>query len=70
MLTQEVLLVRAGIIKVVLYDRQGKEVAYRVLYRGDLILLAGGGHSIEFIHESWLFEAKLGPYDPEEKVCI
>lgn len=67
--TQEVLIVRSGIIKVTLYDFKGIEVTHRVLYRGDLILLAGP-HKIEFLQEGWLFEVKQGPYDPEEKVPI
>lgn len=68
--TQEVLVVRTGMLKVTLYDARNREVCSRILYRGDLILLASGGHSIEFVQDAWLFEVKLGPYDPNDKVKI
>ena len=40
-------------------------IGSRVLNSGDLILLCGGGHSLEMIEESSMIEVKQGPYAGE-----
>ena len=37
----------------------------RVLESGDVILLCGGGHSLEMVEESSIIEVKQGPYAGE-----
>lgn len=61
-LTQEVLLVRKGKVKVNFYDDQKNYLESRVLQDGDVILLAGGGHGFEMLEETEMIEVKQGPY--------
>ena len=60
--TQEVLFLRRGRVKVNLYSSDRKPIGSRVLKSGDLILLCGGGHSLEMLEESSMIEVKQGPY--------
>lgn len=63
--TQEVLFLRRGKVKVTLYSSDRKCIGSRLLNSGDLILLCGGGHSLEMIEESSMIEVKQGPYAGE-----
>ena len=60
--TQEVLFLRRGKVKVNLYSSDRKPIGSHILKSGDLILLCGGGHSLEMIEESSMIEVKQGPY--------
>ena len=60
--TQEVLFLRRGKVKITLYDSNKKTICSRTLHKGDLILLCGGGHSVEMLEESAMIEVKQGPY--------
>jgi len=64
--TQEVLIVRRGKVQVNLYASDRSPIGSRILNSGDLILLCGGGHSIEMIEETSLIEVKQGPYAGED----
>lgn len=64
--TQEILFIRKGRVKVRLYASDTKFVAERLLESGDLILLAGGGHSFEMLEETAMIEVKQGPYAGED----
>ncbi|MBF0362949.1 MAG: hypothetical protein HQK49_18160 [Oligoflexia bacterium] len=65
--TQEVLVVKSGIIKVNLFNRKKEFIKAVILNPPDLILLASGGHGIEFLEASELIEIKQGPYiSPQE----
>jgi len=69
--TQEVLLIRSGKIRVDYYDDDHNYLESRVLYPGDVLLLAYGGHGIEMLEESEIIEVKQGPYvDEHDKVCF
>lgn len=59
---QEILYVIEGKIRVSLYSTKGKKIASRVLASGDSILLVSGGHGLDFIENSRIFEVKQGPY--------
>ncbi len=61
-MTQEVLVVRSGKIRVDFYDYDQKHVASRLLEEGDVILLAEGGHGFEIIEDVEVIEIKQGPY--------
>lgn len=61
-ITQEVLHIKKGSIKVYLYDEKGRAVESRILKKGDTILLAGGGHGIDILEDSLILEIKQGPY--------
>jgi hypothetical protein len=60
--TQEVLFIRSGRVKVNLYSSEKKPIGSKTLSPGDIILLCGGGHSLEMLEESSIFEIKQGPF--------
>lgn len=60
--TQEVLIIRCGKVKVNLFASDKTPIGSRILNKGDLILLCGGGHSFEMQEESSMIEIKQGPY--------
>jgi len=61
-LTQEVLFIRSGLVRVDLYRRDCSLLTYRTLGAGDIVFLAEGGHGIEILEESEIVEVKQGPY--------
>ena len=61
-LTQEVLIIRKGRIKVDLYAQDKEYFDSRVLEAGDVILLVGGGHGYEALENVKMVEIKQGPY--------
>ena len=62
LLTQEVLLIRNGKIRVDFYDDRKEYFESHILGAGDVILLAGGGHGFEVLEEIEMIEVKQGPY--------
>ena len=63
--TQEVLLIKSGKIRVDFYDDEQNYLESRVLFPGDVVLLAYGGHGFEMLEESEIIEVKQGPYAGE-----
>ena len=61
-LTQEVLFVKTGKVKVNFYDNDKIFKESVILQKGDFILLAAGGHGFEMLEQSELIEVKQGPY--------
>lgn len=64
--TQEVLFIKRGKLRVDFYDDDKNYLESRVLEKGDVILLATGGHGFEVIEEIEMIEVKQGPYAGEE----
>ncbi len=60
--TQEVLLIKSGRVKVDFYDNERVYIKSVVLGSGDVILLASGGHGFEMLEESEIIEVKQGTY--------
>lgn len=60
--TQEVLFIKAGVIRVDFYAHDHRFIDSRELKTGDLVLLAGAGHGIEVLEEATIVEVKNGPY--------
>ena len=60
--TQEVLVLKKGVLKVNFYDNQQQFLFNKILTQGDVILLASGGHGFEVIEEIEMIEIKQGPY--------
>ncbi|MDI9569383.1 MAG: hypothetical protein QM278_01410 [Pseudomonadota bacterium] len=60
--TQEVLFIKSGKIRIDFYSFDKVYLESRELAAGDVILLAGAGHGIEFLEETTLIEVKNGPY--------
>ena len=63
--TQEVLLIRSGMVRVDFYDDEQNYQESRSLYEGDVILLASGGHGFEVMEDAEIIEIKQGPYSSE-----
>jgi hypothetical protein len=61
-LTQEVLLIRSGKVRVDYYDDNKNYLESRILEKGDVVLLAKGGHGFYMLEESEIIEVKQGPY--------
>ncbi len=61
-LTQEVLYIKNGKIRVDFYLDIDKYYRSTELFQGDVILLAFGGHGFEMIEDSEIIEIKQGPY--------
>lgn len=64
-LTQEVLFIKSGKVRVDFYDDDKNYLESTILYTGDVILLAHGGHGFEMLEESEIIEVKQGPYAGE-----
>lgn len=63
--TQEVLVIKSGKVRVDYYDDDRNYLESRVLNKGDVVLLAYGGHGFEMIEDSEIIEVKQGPYAGE-----
>lgn len=63
--TQEVLFIKSGKVRVDFYDDNKNYLESTILYPGDVILLAHGGHGFEMLEESEIIEVKQGPYAGE-----
>jgi hypothetical protein len=61
-LTQEVLFIKSGKVRVDFYDDDRKYLESRILHRGDVVLLAHGGHGFKMLEPSEMIEVKQGPY--------
>lgn len=65
-LTQEVLYIKKGKVRVDFYDNEKKYAFSSILNKGDVVLLADGGHGFKMIEDSEIIEIKQGPYCGEE----
>lgn len=63
--TKEVLYLKSGRVRVDFYDDDQNYLESRVLERGDVILLAFGGHGFEMLEPAEMIEVKQGPYAGE-----
>lgn len=60
--TQEVLIIKRGLLRVDFYSEDERYLESYVLNAGDIILLATGGHGFEVLEELEMIEVKQGPY--------
>lgn len=61
-LTQEVLFVRRGKVRVDFYDDERQYLESRIIKQGDVCLLAHGGHGFKVLEQAEMIEVKQGPY--------
>ena len=61
-LTQEVLIVRSGKVRVDFYDDERHYIESRIIQTGDVCLLANGGHGFKVLEQAEMIEVKQGPY--------
>jgi hypothetical protein len=60
--TQEVLFMRTGRLRVDFHRADGGLLGSRTLEAGDVILLVNGGHGFEVLEDCEIFEVKQGSY--------
>lgn len=65
LLTQEVLFIKKGRLRVDFYDDYEDYLESCVLGEGDVILLVSGGHGFVVLEEVEMIEVKQGPYSGE-----
>lgn len=65
-LTQEVLLIKKGKVRVDFYDNEQNYIQSVVVETGDVILLADGGHGFTMLEQTEMIEVKQGPYCGEK----
>ena len=61
-LTQEVLFVRCGKVRVDFYDDARQYLESRIVSTGDVVMLAHGGHGFKVLECAEMIEVKQGPY--------
>ena len=61
-LTQEVLLIKKGKLRVDFYNDEQCYIESRILEEGDVTLLASGGHGFDVLEDMEMIEIKQGPY--------
>ena len=64
-LTQEVLFIKKGKLRVDFYDDYQDYLESQILEAGDVILLTSGGHDFKVLEEVEMIEVKQGPYSGE-----
>lgn len=64
-LTQEVLFIKKGKLRIDFYDDYKDYLESYILYAGDTILLTSGGHGFQVLEEVQMIEVKQGPYSGE-----
>ena len=64
-MTQEVLFIKKGVLRVDFYDEYEDYLESRDLHAGDIILLVSGGHGFQVLEEVEMVEVKQGPYAGE-----
>lgn len=62
MLTQETLFIKSGKVRVDFYNDEQVYLESRVVSKGDVVLLATGGHGFQMLEASEIIEVKQGPY--------
>lgn len=63
--TKEVLFIKSGSVRVDFYSDSQEYLESTVLSKGDVILLAYGGHGFHILEEAEIIEVKQGPYAGE-----
>lgn len=65
-LTQEVLVLRSGKVRVDFYNNDEQYLRSTILNKDDVILLSSGGHGFTMLEPSEIIEVKQGPYGGEK----
>lgn len=60
--TQETLIIKSGVVRVDFYTQEQIYLESRVVQKGDIILLAAGGHGFKMVQPAEIIEIKQGPY--------
>jgi len=57
--------IKSGKVRIDYYYDDKNYIESRILNKGDVVLLAYGGHGFEMIEDSEIIEIKQGPYSGE-----
>jgi hypothetical protein len=57
-----VLFIKSGKVRVDFFNDDKNYLESRMLLKGDVILLAAGGHGFEIMEDAEMIEVKQGPY--------
>ena len=63
--TKEVLFIKSGKVRVDFYSENKQYLRSLILEKGDIILLAYGGHGFKMLNQAEILEVKQGPYAGE-----
>ncbi len=61
-LTQEVLFIKSGRVKMDIFNLEKEFIQSTVLNKGDTVLLAAGGHGFTMLEQAEIIEVKTGPH--------
>ena len=61
-LTQEVLIIQRGKVRVDYYDDNQQYLESRIANEGDILFLGYGGHGFKMLEDTEIVEVKQGPY--------
>jgi hypothetical protein len=67
--SQEVLFMKTGKVLVSFFNSSNELFCERIISKGDVLMLLGGGHGFEMLETSEIIEVKQGPYI-EDKLFI
>lgn len=65
-LTQEVLFIKSGRVKMDIFSLEKEFIQSTVLNKGDTVLLAAGGHGFTMLEQAEIIEVKTGPHVGEK----
>ena len=65
-LTQEVLFIKSGRVKMDIFNLEKEFIQSTVLNKGDTVLLAAGGHGFTMLEQAEIIEVKTGPHVGEK----
>ncbi len=60
--TQEVLFIKSGLVRLDIYSQERLYLQSFVLWPGDVVLMAAGGHGLVMLENAEIIEVKQGPY--------
>jgi hypothetical protein len=60
--TQEVLFIKSGKVQFDVYSNHQKHIGTFILFTGDVVLLASGGHGFKMLEDTQIIEVKTGPH--------
>ncbi|MBA3065273.1 hypothetical protein FP828_02145 [bacterium] len=71
-LTQEVLFIKNGKVKINFYSEKQEFLTSRIVNKGDIAFLCSGGHGFKMLKDSEMIEVKQGPYSghDSDKECF
>ena len=60
--TQEVLFIKSGKLQFDVYSNHQKHIGTYILFTGDVVFLASGGHGFKMLEDTQIIEVKTGPH--------